>query len=93
MHHRPNQCSAIDATIQGLTRGRCVAISVADEGTEKPVTIIELKNRVHPDEDLIVVPLGSIPMATSGEVRRGACVEEYRRTSSPASTFRYHHEH
>jgi acyl-CoA synthetase (AMP-forming)/AMP-acid ligase II len=43
--------------------------------------------------DLIVVPPGSIPMATSGEVRRGACVEQYRRTSSPAWTFRYHHEY
>jgi long-chain fatty acid adenylyltransferase FadD28 len=90
-----------------------------DEGTEKPVAIIELKNRVHPDEDAmdkrvsvrsevtsaistshgfsiadpIVVLPGSTPMATSGEVRRGACVDPYRRTSSPAWTFRYHHEY
>ena len=28
--------------------------------------------------DLVLVPLGSIPITTSGKVRRGACVERYR---------------
>jgi fatty acid CoA ligase FadD28 len=28
--------------------------------------------------DLVLVPLGSIPITTSGKVRRGACVEQYR---------------
>jgi long chain fatty acid CoA FadD26 len=29
--------------------------------------------------DLVLVPLGSIPITTSGKVRRSACVERYRR--------------
>ena len=28
--------------------------------------------------DLVLVPLGSIPITTSGKVRRAACVEQYR---------------
>jgi fatty acid CoA ligase FadD28 len=100
-NHSPDD---IEATIQGITKGRCVAISVPDHHTEKLVAIIELKNRGESPEDamdklasvksevtsaistlhglsvadLVVVPPGSIPITTSGKVRRAACVEQYR---------------
>jgi long-chain fatty acid adenylyltransferase FadD28 len=101
-NHSPDD---IEATIQEITRGRCAAIAVPDDGTEKLVAIIELKKRGDSDEeamhkldnvkgqvtaaiskahglsvgDLVVVPPGSIPITTSGKVRRAACVEHYRR--------------
>jgi fatty acid CoA ligase FadD28 len=100
-NHSPDD---IEATIQEITRGRCVAISVPDRGTEKLVAIIELKKRGDSHEeamhklglvknevtsaistshglsvaDLVLVPPGSIPITTSGKVRRSACVEQYR---------------
>ena len=100
-NHSPDD---IEATIQEITRGRCAAIAVPDEGTEKLVAIIELKNRADSDEeamdklgvvkrkvtfaisnlhalgvaDLVLVAPGSIPITTSGKVRRAACVEQYR---------------
>jgi long-chain fatty acid adenylyltransferase FadD28 len=101
-NHSPDD---IEATIQEITRTRCAAIAVPDEGTEKLVAIIELKKRGDSDKDamhelgviksevtsaiskshglsvadLVVVPPGSIPITTSGKVRRAACVEQYRR--------------
>ena len=40
-NHSPDD---IEATIQEITRGRCVAIAVSDDdGPEKLVTIVELK--------------------------------------------------
>jgi long-chain fatty acid adenylyltransferase FadD28 len=100
-NHSPDD---IEATIQLITRGRCVAIAVPDDGTEKLVAIAELKNQVEPGEDvqyklagvknevtaaistshglsvadLVWVPPGSIPITTSGKVRRRACVELYQ---------------
>jgi fatty acid CoA ligase FadD28 len=100
-NHSPDD---IEATIQEITRGRCVAISVADDHTEKLVAIVELKKRGDSPEDamhklgivkgevtsaiskshgltvadLVLVPPGSIPITTSGKVRRAACVEQYR---------------
>jgi fatty acid CoA ligase FadD28 len=100
-NHSPDD---IEATIQEITRGRCVAISVPDDGTEKLVAIIELKKRSDSDEeamhklgvvkrevtsaistshglsvaDLVLVPPGSIPITTSGKVRRRECVEQYQ---------------
>jgi fatty acid CoA ligase FadD28 len=100
-NHSPDD---IEATIQEITRGRCVAIAVPDEDTEKLVAIIEFKkNGDSPagvsDElvavkrevasaisnshglgvaDLVVVAPGSIPITTSGKVRRAACVQQYR---------------
>jgi long-chain fatty acid adenylyltransferase FadD28 len=94
----------IEATIQRVTPGRCAAISVAGDQTEKLVVIIEVKepDRSHDDirgklagltkhvtsailtshglsiADLVFVPPGSIPITTSGKVRRAACVEQYR---------------
>ncbi|HTX96106.1 MAG TPA: AMP-binding protein [Mycobacterium sp.] len=104
-NHSPDD---IEATIQEVTRGRCVAVAVPDNGgVEKLVAIIELKKRNDSDEfdedemlrlddikrdvtaaisrshdlsvaDLVLVPPGSIPITTSGKVRRRECVELYR---------------
>ena len=100
-NHSPDD---IEATIQVITRGRCVAIAVPDDGIEKLVAIAELKNRDESGEDvlqrfatvkndvtsaistshglsifdLVLVPPGSIPITTSGKVRRRACVEQYQ---------------
>ena len=41
-NHSPDD---IEATIQEITKGRCVAIAVPDDGGEKLVTIIEVKRR------------------------------------------------
>jgi long-chain fatty acid adenylyltransferase FadD28 len=94
----------IEVTIQKVTPGRCAAISVPDDQTEKLVVIIEVKNRAESGQDaidklagvtsevtsaistshglsvadLVFVPPGSIPITTSGKVRRAACVEQYR---------------
>jgi fatty acid CoA ligase FadD28 len=100
-NHSPDD---IEATIQVITRGRCVAIAVPDDGIEKLVAIAELKDRRGVGEDLlqkfasvkndvtsaistshglsiadlVLVPPGSIPITTSGKVRRRACVEQYQ---------------
>jgi fatty acid CoA ligase FadD28 len=100
-NHSPDD---IEATIQEITRGRCVAIAVPDKETEKLVAIIEFKKNGDSPEvasekllavkrkvasaisnshglgvaDLVVVAPGSIPITTSGKVRRAACVERYR---------------
>lgn len=100
-NHSPDD---LEATIQSIAPGRCAAISVPDDDTEKLVAIIELKNRAGSNEeamdkldivkrkvtsaisnvhglsvaDLVVVAPGSIPITTSGKVRRAACVERYR---------------
>ncbi len=48
-NHSPDD---IEATIQEITRGRCVALAVhEDDGVEKLVTIIELKKRGDSHED------------------------------------------
>ncbi|MBV5244755.1 MULTISPECIES: AMP-binding protein [Mycolicibacterium] len=41
----------IEATVQGITRGRVAAISVPENSTEKLVTVIELKKSAEPDAD------------------------------------------
>jgi fatty acid CoA ligase FadD28 len=97
-NHSPDD---IEATIHSITRGRCVAIAVPDDGTEKLVAIAELKDQgedvlrrlttVKNDvtsaistshglsiADLVLVPPGSIPLTTSGKVRRRSCVEQYQ---------------
>jgi fatty acid CoA ligase FadD28 len=100
-NHSPDD---IEATVHEITRGRCAAISVPDEGTEKLVAIIEFKMRDDSDEDamdklvsvkgevssaisnshglavadLVLVAPGSIPITSSGKVRRAACAEQYR---------------
>jgi long-chain fatty acid adenylyltransferase FadD28 len=100
-NHSPDD---IEATIQEITRGRCAAIAVPDEGTEQLVVIIEVRKRGESHEeaadqltvikrevtsaisnshglsvaDLVLVAPGSIPITTSGKIRRAACVEQYR---------------
>ena len=100
-NHSPDD---IEATIQEITRGRCVAIAVPNDDVEKLVAIIELKKRGDSDEDamdklgvvkrevtsaistshglsvadLVLVSPGSIPITTSGKVRRAECVQLYR---------------
>ncbi|MGV0801307.1 acyl-CoA synthetase, partial [Mycolicibacterium elephantis] len=94
----------IEATIQEISGGRCAAISIADDGTEELVTIVEVKKKGDsPDEvnerfatvkrditsaisashglrvaDLVLVAPGSLPITTSGKIRRSTCVEYYR---------------
>ncbi|WP_081290903.1 type I polyketide synthase [Mycobacterium asiaticum] len=102
-NHSPDD---IEATIQEITAGRCVAIAVADDdGVEKLVTIVELKVRADSEEaaaerisvakreltaaiskthglsvaDLVLVAPHSIPLTTSGKVRRRECLQRYRR--------------
>ncbi|GAA4537561.1 AMP-binding protein [Mycobacterium paraffinicum] len=101
-NHSPDD---LEATIQSIAPGRCAAISVPDDGTEKLIAIIEFKSRTDSNEaavdafdavkrkvtsaissvhglsvaDLVVVAPGSIPITTSGKVRRAACVERYRK--------------
>jgi acyl-CoA synthetase (AMP-forming)/AMP-acid ligase II len=100
-NHSPDD---IEATIQEITRGRCAAIAVPEDGTERLVAIVELKKRGGSQAnvldkldivkrevtsalsnshglsvaDLVLVSPGSIPITTSGKVRRAACVEQYR---------------
>lgn len=99
-NHSPDD---IEATIQEITAGRCVAIGVPDGGVEKLVAIVEVRKRPDSDDsldrlraikqdvnaaiykshglsvaDLVLVSQGSIPITTSGKVRRAQCVELYR---------------
>ena len=100
-NHSPDD---IEATIQEITRGRCVAIAVPNDDIEQLVAIIELKMWGASDEDamgklgvvkrevtsaistshglsvadLVLVSPGSIPITTSGKVRRAECVQLYR---------------
>ena len=100
-NHSPDD---IEATIQEITLGRCVAIAVPGDDVEKLVAIIELKKRGDSDQDamdklgvvkreviaavstshglsvsdLVLVSAGSIPITTSGKVRRAECVQLYR---------------
>ena len=103
-NHSPDD---IEATIQEITRGRCVAIAVPNDEIEQLVAIIELKMLAASEEDaenamdklgvvkrevtsaisnshglsvadLVLVPPGSIPITTSGKVRRAECAQLYR---------------
>jgi long chain fatty acid CoA FadD26 len=100
-NHYPDD---IEATIQEISGGRAVAISVPTDHTEQLVAIVELKKRGSSDEealdrlhsvkqkvisaisgshslrvaDVVLVSPGSIPITTSGKIRRSACAERYR---------------
>ena len=100
-NHSPDD---IEATIQEITRGRCVAIAVPNDDVEQLVAIIELKMWGATEEDalgqlgvvkrevtsaistshglsvadLVLVSPGSIPITTSGKVRRAECVQLYQ---------------
>ncbi|MCV7089630.1 AMP-binding protein, partial [Mycobacterium interjectum] len=102
-NHAPDD---IEATIQEITHGRCVAIAVANgDGADQLVTIVEVKKRDESEEaaarrigavrrditaaiskvhglsvaDLVLVQAGSIPLTTSGKVRRRDCIQLYSR--------------
>jgi fatty acid CoA ligase FadD28 len=49
-NHSPDD---LEATIQSIAPGRCAAISVPDDDTEKLVAIIELKNRADSKEEAV----------------------------------------
>jgi long chain fatty acid CoA FadD26 len=100
-NHYPDD---IEATIQEITGGRAVAISVQNDRSEELVAIVELKKRGSSDgealerlhtvkqkvasaiskshglqvADLVLVSPGSIPITTSGKVRRAACAQRYQ---------------
>lgn len=100
-NHYPDD---IEATIQEISGGRAVAISVLNDESEQLVVIVEHKQRGNSDQeiqdrmntvrrdvtaaiskmhqvrvaDLVLVASGSIPITTSGKVRRSACLEHYR---------------
>ncbi len=100
-NHYPDD---IEATIQEISAGRVAAISVADEETERLVTVVEVKKRGATEEeaqerlqalkrevtaavsklhgvqvsDVVLVPAGSIPITTSGKIRRSSCGDLYR---------------
>ncbi len=101
-NHSPDD---IEATIQEITDGRCVAIAVPDGGVEKLVCVVEIRRQggdrgeamrrmgavkrevtaaiatAHglTVSDLVLVSPGSIPLTTSGKVRRAECVKLYKR--------------
>ena len=101
-NHYPDD---IEATIQEVSGGRVVAISVPNGQSEQLVAIVELKKRGQSEDeilskfhtvkrevvsavakshglrvaDVVLVPPGSIPITTSGKVRRAASGEIYRR--------------
>ena len=105
-NHSPDD---IEATVQEVTGGRCAAIAVTQNKTEKLVVIMEHMKRGDSDEeamarldaikgeltsaiskshglsvaDLVPVEPGSIPITTSGKVRRATCVERYRNDEFP----------
>ena len=100
-NHYPDD---IEATIGAVSNSRVAAISVEVDTTEQLVAIVEVKERVTPEEtseklasikrdvisaisqahgisaaDLVFVSRGSIPITTSGKIRRQACAELYQR--------------
>ncbi|RDH76466.1 acyl-CoA synthetase [Mycolicibacterium moriokaense] len=101
-NHYPDD---IEATIQEISNGRCAAISVQADQTERLVAIVEVKKRGDSDSehndrlrklkreitsavsnvhrlriaDLVFVPPGSLPITTSGKVRRSSCADYYSR--------------
>jgi long chain fatty acid CoA FadD26 len=100
-NHYPDD---IEETIQEISGGRAVAISVPKNQTEQLVAIVEHKQKGNSEEeikermhavkrdvtaaisrthavrvgDFVMVAPGSIPITTSGKVRRSSCVEFYQ---------------
>jgi long chain fatty acid CoA FadD26 len=100
-NHYPDD---IESTIQELSGGRAVAVSVPKNQSEQLVVIVEHKQKGNSEEeiqdrmhavkrdvtaavskrhavrvgDFVMVAPGSIPITTSGKVRRSSCVELYQ---------------
>jgi acyl-CoA synthetase (AMP-forming)/AMP-acid ligase II len=58
-------------------------------GTPREVTSAVSNSHGLAVADLVVVAPSSIPITTSGKVRRAACVDQYRQNQSPAWTPRH----
>ncbi len=100
-NHYPDD---IESTIQEISGGRAVAISVPKNQSEQLVVIVEhkqkgdsdaeIQDRMHTVKrdvtaaisklhavrvgDFVLVAPGSIPITTSGKVRRSSCIEAYQ---------------
>ena len=57
----------------GLSRAKPVRLVRAGQ----TLPVVKTRQAV-PASDLVLVPPGSIPITTSGKIRRAACVERYR---------------
>ncbi|MFB1297439.1 fatty-acid--AMP ligase [Mycobacterium sp. pW049] len=88
-NHYPDD---IEATVSAISGGRSAAISVDQDGTEHLVVVAEAKSDRDIVDDvtaavatthgltlteLVLVERGSLPITTSGKIRRQKCVEQY----------------
>ncbi|PRC45229.1 acyl-CoA synthetase, partial [Mycobacterium sp. ITM-2017-0098] len=88
-NHYPDD---IEATVSAISGGRTAAISVEQDGTEQLVVVAEAKTDRDITGDvtaavanahglalteLVLVQRGSLPITTSGKIRRQKCVEQY----------------
>ncbi len=88
-NHYPDD---IEATVSAISGGRSAAIAVEQDGTEQLVVVAEAKtDRDIAGEvsaavanahgltvtDLVLVERGSLPITTSGKIRRRTCAEQY----------------
>ncbi|MDG4668902.1 AMP-binding protein [Mycobacterium sp. 236(2023)] len=88
-NHYPDD---IEATVSAISGGRSAAIAVDQDGTEQLVVVAEAKTdrdivsdvtaavaNAHglTVTDLVLVQRGSLPITTSGKIRRQMCVEQY----------------
>ena len=88
-NHYPDD---IEATVSAISGGRTAAIAVEQDGTEQLVVVAEAKTDRDITGDvtaavanahgltlteLVLVARGSLPITTSGKIRRQKCVEQY----------------
>lgn len=88
-NHYPDD---IEATVSAISGGRTAAIAVEQDGTEQLVVVAEAKTdrdiigdvtaavaNAHglALTELVLVQRGSLPITTSGKIRRQKCVEQY----------------
>ncbi len=88
-NHYPDD---IEATVSAISGGRTAAITVEQHGTEQLVVVAEAKTDRDITRDvtaaianthglsvteLVLVARGSLPITTSGKIRRQKCVEQY----------------
>jgi acyl-CoA synthetase (AMP-forming)/AMP-acid ligase II len=88
-NHYPDD---IEATVSAISGGRTAAIAVEQDGTEQLVVVAEAKTDRDITGDvtaavanahglalteLVLVQRGSLPITTSGKIRRQKCAEQY----------------
>src|SRR4029079_10410307 len=88
-NHYPDD---IEATVSAISGGRTAAIAVEQDGTEQLVVVAEAKTDRDITGDvtaavatahgltltqLVLVARGSLPITTSGKIRRQKCAEQY----------------